>query len=62
MIVCHCRARRAEDILAAARACGSHEPEVVAEAACAGDDCGSCLRRIEQLLADGARRRVATAA
>ena len=61
MIVCHCRARRAEDILAAARICGSHEPEVVAEAACAGDDCGSCLSRIEQLLAT-ATRTVAAAA
>jgi bacterioferritin-associated ferredoxin len=61
MIVCHCRVRNDADIADAVRTCGADDAAAVADAAGAGDGCGSCLEAIERLIAEMQRALVTAA-
>ena len=49
MYVCVCRAVKEESVRAAIEA-GAKSVEAVTAACCAGDDCGACHEKIEELI------------
>ena len=49
MFVCVCRAVTQEQVKAAIEG-GARSVEDVTEACCAGDDCGACHEKIEELI------------
>ena len=57
MYVCICRAVTDAQVKAAIDA-GAHTVEAVTKACCAGDDCGACHERIEDLIEERAEHQV----